>query len=121
MSKLRVAILGLVAAFVLVWALPALAHTNRAASTVSVTAGKPAEFHFTLSPASAKHGSVTFKVVNKGALAHDFWINGKKTPLLKPGTSASLTVTFAKAGSYPYKCTVPGHAAAGMKGTLKVS
>jgi uncharacterized cupredoxin-like copper-binding protein len=29
-------------------------------------------------------------------------------------------VTFAKKGRYPYSCTVPGHAAAGMKGTFTV-
>jgi uncharacterized cupredoxin-like copper-binding protein len=70
---------------------------------------------------SVPHGTVTFKVVNKGALQHDFSINGKKTALINPKGSATLTVTFAKAGSYPYTCTVPGHAAAGMKGTLKVT
>ena len=122
MSKFRVATLGLVAAVVvLVWALPAMAHPSRAASTVTVTAGKPSEFHFTLSSSSVKHGSVTFSITNKGALAHDFSINGKKTALIQPKKSATLTVTFAKAGSFPYKCTVAGHAAAGMKGTLKVT
>jgi len=30
-------------------------------------------------------------------------------------------VTISKAGSYPYLCTVPGHAAAGMKGVLRVA
>ena len=65
---------------------------------------------------------MTFKVTNAGVgLPHDFSINGKKTAQLMPGKSATLTVTFAKAGSYPYPCTVPGHAAGGMKGTLKVT
>ena len=44
---------------------------------------------------------------------------GKKTPLIKPGKSAKLTVTL-KAGKSAYLCTVAGHAAAGMKGTLTV-
>jgi len=122
MTKIRVATLGAVAAFMLVWALPALAHPSRTAATsVKVTAGSPSEFHFTLSASSVKHGAVTFAITNKGKLAHDFSINGKKTALIQPGKSATLSVTFAKAGSYPYKCTVPGHAAAGMKGTLKVT
>ena len=123
MSKIRVATLGLVAAVVmLAWALPATAHYSRAATTIIVSAGKPTPFSFTLSTKTVKHGTVTFSVKNAGqGLQHDFWINGKKTSLLSPGKSAILKVTFAKAGSYPYKCTVAGHAAAGMKGTLKVT
>jgi uncharacterized cupredoxin-like copper-binding protein len=100
-------------------ALPAQAHTAVAAATttVNVTAGKPSEFRFTLSKSTVKAGSVTFKVTNKGKLSHDFKIGGKTTPLLKPGKSASMTVTLKK-GKSAYQCTVPGHAAAGMKGTL---
>jgi uncharacterized cupredoxin-like copper-binding protein len=118
MKKIRVLSLGLVAAALLIWALPATAHST---ATVKVTAGKPSEFHFTLSAKSVKHGSVSFAVTNSGALPHDFQIGGKKTKLLTPGQSQTLTVTFAKAGKYPYLCTVTGHAAAGMKGTLTVT
>jgi uncharacterized cupredoxin-like copper-binding protein len=99
----------------LAWALPA-----GAASSVNVTAGKPTEYKFTLSAKSVKAGKVTFKVTNRGKIPHDFSIAGKTTALLKPGKSASLTVTLKK-GSSAYKCTVPGHAQAGMKGTLKVT
>jgi uncharacterized cupredoxin-like copper-binding protein len=92
------------------------AHT--AGATVTVAAS---EFKFKLSTKSAKPGTVTFKVSNKGSVQHDFKINGKKTPLISPGKSATLVVKFTKAGSYPYQCTVPGHAAAGMKGTFKIT
>ena len=103
-------VLGVIAA-------PALgARTHAAGTAVTVTA---TEFHFKLSKTSVPHGSVTFTVVNKGKLGHDFKIGGKKTPVIKPGKSAKLTVTL-KAGKAPYICTVPGHAAAGMKGTLTV-
>ncbi len=121
MSKIRVATLGLASVVVLAWAVPAFGHNSKAAATVTVTAGKPAEFKFTVSAKSVAHGSVTFKVTNSGALAHDFSINGKKTPQIASKKSATLTVTFSKAGNYKYQCTVPGHAAAGMKGTLKVT
>ena len=90
------------------------------ASTVSVTAGKPTELRFVVLPKSVAKGAVTFKVVNKGTLVHDFKIAGKKTPRLAKGKSATLRVTFAKAGKYPYLCTLPGHAAGGMKGVLTV-
>ena len=122
MNKIRVFTLGLVATGLLVWALPATAHRSAAKATVvTVTAGKPTEFRFTLSLKTVKHGTVTFKVTNKGGLPHDFQINGKKTKLLTPGQTQNLTVSFPKAGKFPYLCTVSGHAAAGMKGTLTVT
>jgi uncharacterized cupredoxin-like copper-binding protein len=92
-------------------------HAAKAATTITVTA---TEFKFKLSKTSAPKGTVTFKVTNKGKTVHDFKINGKKTPTLAPGKSASLTVKFAKAGKFPYLCTIPGHAAAGMKGTFTI-
>jgi uncharacterized cupredoxin-like copper-binding protein len=57
--------------------------------------------------------------VNKGKTMHDFQIGGKKTALLTPGKRATLRVTLKK-GKYAYKCTFPGHAALGMKGTFTV-
>jgi uncharacterized cupredoxin-like copper-binding protein len=96
------------------------AATARAAAgtTVTVTA---VDFKFKLSATSAKApGTVTFKVTNKGHTQHDFSIDKKTTKLLSPGGSATLTVTLKK-GSYSYECTVPGHAALGMKGTFKVA
>jgi uncharacterized cupredoxin-like copper-binding protein len=111
----------------LAWSLPAVAHTSSVKATsavkvtkIKVTAGKPSEFKFKLSASSAKAGVVTFVVTNGGAVPHDFKIAGKKTKLLNPKQSAKLTVTFKKAGKYPYLCTVSGHAAAGMKGTFTV-
>ena len=104
------AVVGVVAA-------PALgSRTHATATAVTVTA---TEFHFKFSKTSVPHGSVTFTVVNKGHVAHDFKIGGKKTPLIKPGKSAKLNVTL-KAGKIAYLCTVAGHAAAGMKGKLTV-
>lgn len=93
--------------------------TAAQATTITVTAGKPTEFHFTLSKKSTPKGSVTFKITNKGKLSHDFKIAGKRSPMVKPGKTATLKVTL-KPGKIKYECTVPGHAAAGMKGTLTV-
>jgi uncharacterized cupredoxin-like copper-binding protein len=85
---------------------------------VTVTAS---EFKFVLSSKSARRGLVTFKVKNVGKLGHDFKIKGRKTSVLSPGQSATLRVTFLKKGHYPYICTVPGHAAAGMKGVFTIT
>ena len=59
-------------------------------------------------------------VKNVGKIGHNFKINGKVTPMIKPGKKATLVVTFTKAGKLPYLCTIPGHAAAGMKGSFTV-
>jgi len=88
------------------------------ASTIQVKGG---EFFFRLSTKSiAKPGKATFVFTNIGHVPHDFKIDGKVTPLIQPGQTTKLAVTFTKAGSYPYLCTVPGHAEAGMKGTFSV-
>jgi uncharacterized cupredoxin-like copper-binding protein len=71
--------------------------------TVNVAAS---EFKFVLSSKSARRGIVIFKV---------------KTPIIPPGKSNTLRVTFLRKGTYPYACTVPGHAAAGMKGVFTIS
>jgi uncharacterized cupredoxin-like copper-binding protein len=89
------------------------------ATTLTVTLGKPSELKITISKKTSAKGATTFKVTNKGALTHDFKIAGKKTVMLKTGKTATLKATL-KAGKYTFLCTVPGHAAAGMKGTLTV-
>jgi uncharacterized cupredoxin-like copper-binding protein len=92
--------------------------TAATATTVQVSGG---EFFFRLSTKSAaKPGTVTFVFKNVGHVAHDFKISGKQTPLIQPGKTAKLVVTFKKMGKYAYLCTVPGHAEAGMKGTFTV-
>lgn len=118
MTKNRVVMFLAVAVGVMAWALPAAAHSS--ATVVNVTAAKPSEFHFTLSKTTVPHGVVTFKIKNAGTIPHDFKIAGKKSPLINPGQTKTLKVTFKKAGRYPYECTVSGHAAAGMKGVLRV-
>ncbi len=90
----------------------------KAVTTVRVTAR---EFSYTLSRRSVPPGRVRFVVTNRGTVAHDFAIAGRRTPYLKPGGRATLDVVFSRSGAYRYRCTVPGHAAAGMKGILIVS
>jgi nitrite reductase (NO-forming) len=89
----------------------------RTATTVTVTAS---DFKFKLSTTHVKAGTVTFRVINGGKIAHDFRIAGTKTPMIKPGKSATLTLVL-KRGRYPFLCTVPGHAKLGMKGVLVVT
>jgi plastocyanin len=82
------------------------------------------DFSFKLSKASVKRGTkVIFKMVNKGAVVHDFQIVKlrKKTPYATPGKTKSVTIKFTKKGTYKYICTVPRHASLGMQGSFKVT
>jgi plastocyanin len=90
---------------------------SKATTHVAVAA---TEYAFTLSKHRVPIGTVIFTVTNKGRVSHNFKIGGKRTPLLPPGRSATLRVTFLKSGRYPYLSTLPGQAAAGMKGVLSV-
>src|ERR671937_3137571 len=87
------------------------------ATTVTV---KMKEFKFILSRTSVPHGRITFKLVNIGKLAHDMRIGGKTSAKIQPGKTGTFVVTLKK-GRAPYLCPIPGHAAAGMKGVLKVT
>ncbi len=107
-----------VALAALVAAAPVAARPSAAAATTVTVTMK--EFKFTLSKAKVPHGKVTFKLVNKGKIEHDFKIAGKQSKKIKPGKTGFLTVTL-KAGKIAYKCTLPGHAAGGMKGKLTVT
>ncbi len=91
------------------------APARASAATVTVTAS---DYSFKLSTKSAPAGKVTFSVKNAGKHDHDFKIAGEKTPVLKPGRSAKLVVTFTKAGRFTYTSTVSGDASKGMKGTF---
>jgi uncharacterized cupredoxin-like copper-binding protein len=106
-------------------------HTSKA-TVITVVAGKPSELKFQLSKnTNLKVGTYTFKVTNKGLGFHTFKFCttpvktaakntcvGKVTKTLKPNQTASFTVTIKKAGKYEYLCSIPGHAAGGMKGLI---
>ena len=93
-------------------------HQQQAATTINVKGG---EFFFKFSTKSlARPARVTFVFKNVGHVVHDLKINGRATPLVQPGQTAKLVVTFKKKGRYPYSCTVPGHASAGMRGIFTV-
>ncbi len=132
MSRMSTALIGL-AVLIAATALTASALSATKAASVTVTAGKPTEFGFKLSTKSVKHGAVTFKVTNSGAIPHDFKIcasskggtanacKGVVTKMINPKASTTLKYTFKTSGKYEYLCTVPGHAAGGMKGVLTVT
>jgi len=104
------------------------------ATVINVVAGRPGEFAFELSKSSKLHvGTFTFKVTDMGEGFHTFKVcakpvktdaanacTGKVTKTLHPGQTVTLTVSITKAGKYEVLCSLPGHAAAGMKGLIGV-
>lgn len=117
--KFRSFAIALLASLVALALVPVAAPRPAAQRTTTVTVTMK-EFKFALSKKAVRHGTVVFKLVNKGALAHDFKIAGKKSKLIPAHKSGTFKVTLKK-GTQTYICTVPGHAAAGMKGKLKVT
>ena len=80
------------------------------------------------------YGSLNAKADNAVLVVHGYTSShhaaGKYSPadaaagswdgLIGPGKTARVTVTFHRKGRFPYLCTVPGHAQAGMKGVFTV-
>jgi len=85
------------------------------ATTVSVGIS---DTKFTLKPTKLAVGKITFDLKNSGKKPHNFSINGKTSATVAPGKTGSLAVSFAKAGSYPYKSTVKGDT---LKGSFTVT
>lgn len=81
---------------------------------------------FNTSHLSAHAGRITIIMRNplNSGMRHGIALRGrgikKVGRIVNPGKSTSITMTLRK-GSYTYYCPVPGHAAAGMRGTLSVS
>jgi iron uptake system component EfeO len=117
--RLTTRVATVIAAFIALATISAPAFAQRSHATGTAVTVTSTEFKFKLSKTSAPAGSVTFTLSNKGSIGHDFKIAGKKTAVIGHGKTAKLTVTLKK-GKYAYSCTVPGHAAAGMKGVFTV-
>jgi uncharacterized cupredoxin-like copper-binding protein len=119
---------------------PASSSTASSASTSASASSAPApaggaltdaadpsgQLKFTKSSLSAKAGKVTIVFSNMSPLMHNMTIQQGTsgpvvgaTPTFQGGTK-TLTVDL-KAGTYTFYCSVPGHRAAGMVGTLTVS
>ena len=93
-------------------------------TTLKLTSSKTA-LKYNKKTLKAHAGKITISMNNPSAIfQHDvaIKIKGKvhKSKLAGHNQTVKLTLTL-KPGKYTFYCTVPGHAAAGMKGTLIVS
>ena len=72
----------------------------------------------------SKPGTYTFDVKNEGQITHALEVEGngveQKTGDIQPGSSATLTVTLSKKGSYEVYCPIDGHRQNGMEASLSV-
>jgi plastocyanin len=62
-------------------------------------------------------------MVNSGFLEHDFTVDDLGIHEVTPANGDTVTITIpedAAPGDYEFYCSVPGHAQAGMKGTLTI-
>jgi uncharacterized cupredoxin-like copper-binding protein len=81
-------------------------------------------FSFTKTSVTASAGTVKLNAMNPQSVPHDISIKGNgvdvKGSQVSNGGVSTVTANL-KAGTYEFYCSVPGHEAAGMKGTLTVS
>ncbi len=88
------------------------------AQTVAIEEG---EFFIRPSELHVAAGAVSFEVKNTGTVAHDLRLDAtRKTDLIAPGATATLSLGKLEPGTYQLKCTVPGHAELGMSASLMV-
>jgi plastocyanin len=90
---------------------------------LQIDADPTGQLKFLASKASATAGKVTIKMLNKSSVSHDIAIRGNGVqqvgPIVANGKTSTVS-TSLKPGTYTFYCSVPGHEAAGMKGTLTV-
>jgi uncharacterized cupredoxin-like copper-binding protein len=93
--------------------------TISGATEVSVTLG---DFSISPTPVVIAAGAATnLTVTNTGAAPHDFTVPDLGISIaLAPGETVTAGIDAQPAGTYDTLCTVPGHASAGMVGTLIV-
>jgi len=97
-----------------------------ASSNLTIAANPSGSLSYDKKTLSAKAGKVTITMTNMSSLGHNITIQKGTsgavlgaTPTFQGGTkSVSLNL---KAGTYTFYCSVPGHRAGGMVGTLTVS
>jgi uncharacterized cupredoxin-like copper-binding protein len=119
-------VLAALAAMIGLGAMYEASATASSTQVLHISAKGGAMLRFNTTRLRAHPGRVTIVMSNPSGsgISHGIALKGpgvnKVGPTVAPGHSASVTATVRK-GSYEFYCPVPGHAMAGMKGTLTVS
>jgi len=97
-------------------AAPAMAGAPKA---ISVITTKKEMLKFSGIPSTLKADTYVFSYKNDSGMGHNLKVGTVSTPTFSSGTK-TIKVTLKKGSKVKYLCTVPGHAQAGMKGTITV-
>jgi plastocyanin len=93
-------------------------------ATLELVAGPGSELKFDKTSLEAAAGEVTITMVNEGDLPHNVAIKDsgvdEKGEIVQNGGTSTVTATL-EPGEYTFYCSVPGHEAGGMTGTLTVT
>jgi plastocyanin len=92
-------------------------------STVKISADPSGALKYEQTDVSATAGSITIDFTNMSSLPHDVTIegNGASGATDKITDSTTSTTVDLDPGTYTFFCSVDGHRAAGMEGTLTVN
>ena len=91
-------------------------------STVKISADPSGALKFEQTDVSATAGSITIDFTNMSSIPHDVTIegNGASGATDQITDSTTSTTVDLEPGTYTFFCSVDGHRAAGMEGTLTV-
>lgn len=59
-------------------------------------------------------------LVNDGAVVHNMSVDGTASDMVDGGAEGELDLAGVAPGTYEFRCDVPGHAEAGMVGTITI-
>lgn len=92
-------------------------------STVKISADPSGALKYEQTDVSATAGSITIDFTNMSSLPHDVTIegNGASGATDQITDSTTSTTVDLDPGTYTFFCSVDGHRAAGMEGTLTVN
>jgi uncharacterized cupredoxin-like copper-binding protein len=105
---------------------PATPAATPSGSVVKLSADPTGRLRFNVTTLHAKAGAVSLQMTNPtgSGTGHGISVQGngvdKDSSVVQAGGTATVTATL-KPGTYTFYCPVPGHEAAGMKGTLTVT
>ncbi len=97
------------------------ATTAEAPAAEGVATSEVSLIDFAIEPPDlAVPAETVLQVSNDGAVVHNLAVENVSSDMFDPGASGELDLSGLAPGTYTMICEVPGHEAAGMKGTIVI-